>query len=306
LQRACDASALAGAAYLTRSAEESTNQAAARKQALLVAKQNNISTTEMTESDITFSANSTKIHVKALRPRGLFFARVFGVLKQNITASATALATPGNAPPVPIAITTVSRNTYQADKLPHVFTLIRPQNTAFATNYIGLPPFDPFTVFDLKGNKAKSPEMMKRQLAGDVGDPVNPQIGDTLTGMASDVDTMARDFKEAIGVRFQKAAGAPWFDTPAITSPAPANWQLVGTKAAEALSGSITPNNPRIVKFVVLDEVNTAVSNYDYPIVSFASAYISSVQDIPGGGLTFTATFLPAGSSDAPTVSLIE
>lgn len=304
LQRACDASALAGAAYLKRSTNETTNTTAATNQALLMAAQNKLTPGEVTASSITFLENNTKIRVEATRARQLFFARVLGITLGNVKASATALATPSQGPPVPIAITTVSRDRYQEDGLPHNFTLIRPQESAFATNYAGLTAYDPFTVFDLRGNQAKSSPHMTSQLTGDLSTPVNPQIGDTLTGMALSLDTLAGAFKEGIGPRFTKAAAEPWRDPGTIAGLAP--WQLVGTRIADVLSGNIASNNPRIVRFVVLNEVNSAVSNYDYTIVGFAPAYIHSVQDV-AGKLTLTATFLPPGAaSEAPLVSLVE
>lgn len=308
LQRACDSAALAGAAYLQRSNNPTTNQTEARNQALLIAKQNYLTPTEMTAESITFPGeNNTKIRVVASRARPLFFARVLGIVKGNVGASATAAVTPGAATPVPIAITKVSKDSYQNTRTPHIFTLSRPQDTAFKTNYAGLTPYDPFTLFDLRGGSS-SPEFMERQLAGDLTSPVNPQIGDLLTTMRPSLGTLAANFKDAISLRLQKAAGVPWLDPPSSLLPASSAWQLVGTRYNDVLTGNIAPKNPRIVRFVVLNELNApANGGDDVPIVDFAPAYIHSVQDAPGGGLTFTATFLPAGTGDGSgSIALVE
>lgn len=300
LQRGCDAAALAGAAYLKRAADETANTTNAREQALLVAAQNALPATEVTS--ITFLDGNTKIRVVATRARSLFFARVMGIGQRNVGAFAVAgTAGTGTVTPVPIAITPTSKARYQNDRLPHTFTLVRPQDTAFQTNYSGLTPFDPFAVFDLSPSQAKSTEKMERQLAGE--DYETPKIGNQLTNIAANLDTQAGAFKAGISPRFQKAAGTPWLDPATGSLPLP--WQTVGTRLSEVLSGG-SSNNPRIVSFVVIEEVATPVSNYNSTIQDFATAYISSVQNAPGGGVTFTATFLPSGSGGARRVTLIE
>ncbi|MBW3636163.1 MAG: hypothetical protein KY445_06810 [Armatimonadetes bacterium] len=303
LQRACDASALAGAAYLKRSADETVNTNNAREQALLIARQNSLAPSEMTSSSITFLDNNSKIRVVATRARSLFFARVLGIVQGNVSAFAVAGAAAVLGPPVPIAITPTSRTRYENDRLPHDFTMIVPQSTAFQPNYSGLTAFDPFQVFDLRGNKGKSPTAMKKQLAGDLDEPVNPQIGDQLTGMSLDLGPQINNFKDGISPRFQRAAGTPWFDPPSGASPEA--WRTVGTRLPEVLSGG-SGGNPRIVRFVVVSETTRPISNHEFTVLDFATAYLHSVQDAPNGGLTFTATFLPPGTANRSVVSLIE
>lgn len=298
LQRACDAAALAGAGYLKRS-DDTTDKARAIEQALLVAGLNNLAPSEMTAANVTFpDPNNTKIQVVATRARSLFFARIFGISQGTIRAAATAVVSPAAGPPVPIAITKVSADRYQNSGSWHDFTLIRPQDSAFATNYSGITAFDPFMVFDLSPSQSKTRIKMENQLAGDLNNPVNPQIGELLTGFALNIDPLITSFKTGISPRFAKAAGSPWLDPPVNPFSSANSWQLVGTRFADVLGGSIAPSNPRIVRFVVLDEVATPVSNYNYPIVGFATAYIRSVQDV-SGRLTFTARFLPPGSGDS-------
>ncbi len=306
LQRACDSAALAGAAYLQRSNDPTTNQTEAENQALLVARQNNLAPTEMTADSITFPGdNNTKIHVVASRVRPLFFARVLGIVKGNITASATAAVSLGASPRVPIAITTTSKDRYQNDRLPHNFTLTVPQKTAFKPNYSNVAAsFDPFTVFDLSDSQGKSGTQMQRQLAGDLTVPVNPQIGDQLTGMSLNAGTLAGDFQDGIAPRFAKAAQMPWLDPVTGALPLSSAWQLVGTRLPDVLAGA-SPRNPRIVSFVVVEELAQPESNHNFTIQSFADAYIHSVQMAPDGALTLTATFLPTAAANS-SVSLIE
>lgn len=305
LQRACDASALAGAAYLKRSSDEAANTNNARQQAMLVASLNNLAPGEVPAGNVTFSDNNTKIRVTALRARSLFFARIFGILRGNISASAAAVAKPNPVERVPIAITPTSKARYQNDGLPHDFTLIAPQDKPFQTGTLGITPFDPFTVFDLSSSQGKSPTQMQRQLEGDLAIPVNPQKGDQLTGMSANTGTIAKNFKEGIAPRFEKAAQSPWLDPITGVSPLTQSWQLVGTRLSEVLRRTGAPDNPRIVTFVVVEELATRESNHNFTIQDFATAYISSVQDTPGG-LTFTATFLPPGMGAASEVSLVE
>ncbi len=301
LQRGCDAAALAGAAYLKRGADETANTNNAREQALLVAAQNSLPAAEVTS--ITFEDDNTKIRVAATRARSLFFARVLGIGQRNVGASAVASAAASMGPPVPIAITPTSKARYQNDGLPHVFTMIRPGETAFKPIYAGISAFDPFQVFDLRSSQAKAPPEMRDQLAGDLEKPVNPQVGDEFTGMSASVSTLSENFTAGIGSRFQKAAGAPWLDPP--TGALSDAWRTVGTRLPEVLAGG-SSKNPRIVRFLVVNETNTGISNYQFKLLDFATAYISSVQETPNG-LTFTATFLPAGiGSVSKPVALIE
>ncbi len=305
LQRSCDAAALGGAAYLKRSPDETVNTDNARAQARLIEKQNNLTQAEVDTSIITFLENNTKIRVAAKRDRSLYFARIFGILQRDVTASATAVVSPPVVERVPIAITPTSKARYQNDGLPHNFTLVTPQDTAFQTNSIGMTTFDPFAVFDLSGSQAKSATQMERQLAGDLTTPVNPQVGDQLTGMSLSLGTLAGRLKDGIGLRFQKAAQTPWLDPVTGTLPVLQPWQLVGTRVGDALGGRGAGGNPRIVTFVVIEELATAQSNHNFTIQNFATAYINSVQD-SAGSLTLTATFLPPGAGGGSQVSLIE
>lgn len=306
LQRACDAAALAGASYLKRiperSSDDTVNTNQARDQARRMLGANELAPGEVTASSITFSENNTKIRVAAARSRSLFFAGALGISRGNIKASAVAVVGKSVALPVPIAITPTSKRRYQNDGgLPHTFTLVRPNDTAFRTNYSGLVPFDPFAVFDLRGNQAKSTSQMQRQLGGD--DYEQPKTGDELTGLSASLGTQASAFKEGISPRLARSAAAPYFD-PA-TGPLSPAWQTIGTRLPEVLAGG-SSGNPRIVSFVVVEEKDAPVSNYNFTIQDFATAYISSVQDT-AGGVSFTATFLPAGSGmGSRPVSLVE
>jgi hypothetical protein len=68
---------------------------------------------------------------------------------------------------------------------------------------------------------------------------------------------------------------------------------MVGTRLTDILGGSTAPNNPRIMTFIVINEVGFPLSGGgDLLIVEFATAYISSVQNT-FNGVSFTATFLP-------------
>lgn len=303
LQRACDAAALAGASYLKRTGDDATNTSRATAQAKLIAKQNYLADSEMPDANITFTDNNTRIHVVATRTRSLFFARILGIKTGNVSANAVAgvggLSTPQV---VPIAITPTTKARYENDKLPHTFTLSRAQDTAFQTNYSGLTPYDPFQVFDLRQNQAKSPSKMAKQLSGE--DKIPVELGDQVTDLAASLNAQGKNFEDGIGAAFTKAAGAPWFD-PA-TGAASTAWQTVGTRLPDILSGTSPSDNPRIMSLVVVEETTAPVSNYNSTILDFAPVYVHSVTET-AAGIQLTVTFLdPSSGATARPVSLLE
>ena len=93
LQRACDASSLAAAQELKATGNDNTDTSNATTVAIATAEENGVT---ITSSDISFSDNNSKITVDANLERGLFFARVLGIVSGDTAASATAGA---NGPP---------------------------------------------------------------------------------------------------------------------------------------------------------------------------------------------------------------
>jgi Flp pilus assembly protein TadG len=305
LQRACDAGALAGASYLQRTGLSQTDETTARSQAVSVARDNGLSSDEVTDADVDIFDNDTKVRVHAHRTRQLFFVRIAGIKTGLVTAQATAGTTPFSSPQIlPIGITTETLNTYRNDRGLHDLTLCRPQDTDFYQS-LGTG-YDPFVLTDLRSQgddgSHGSPAQMERQLAGDTKVPVS--VGDSPSSLRDSMDSQSSKFEDGMGVIFQKAAGSPWQDpATGVTDPP---WSTVGTQFYNILSGQAPGDNPRIAHLFVTNGVAQQSGNFNYPVLSFVPVYIENITDT-GGVVNMGVHFLDPGSGyNSQPVSLLD
>ena len=296
LQRAADAGALAGAAWLKRSGDPATDNANATAQAVSVALANGLENNEVTAADVEIFDDNSKLRLTTRRNRSLFFVRVLGITDKNLSARSTA-GIGGRYTPkvVPIGITPQTLSSYSANTAPRDLTLTRLQAVDFIRT--DFPPFDPFVLTDFRnaGDNGThgSPSQMERQLAGNDREEV--KIGDAPSSIRA--NSQEEKFKSGISALFTRAAGAPWNDPP--TGVSSTAWSTVGTQFDNIQAGSAPTDNPRVVNLFVTDSTPSQSGNFNYPIRQFAPVYIESVTTDALGFTKMRVRFFPANSGFA-------
>lgn len=210
LQRACDASALAGATYLKSTGNDQVDVANARLAAAAMMTQHKI--TGFDSNTITFNATWSRITVPANATRNFFFAGVFktiapnspssGTVSRRASAGRTALS--GVPAVAPIAITVDDYNRYK-------------NGTSFENKLVdnNRQNFDDgdIVAMDLRlDNSGKSGAKFQDDLADGtpgtttiIGQPVNNALNASLNSQSGKMENAIED-------RFDRAKNAPWND----------------------------------------------------------------------------------------------
>ena len=312
LQCACDAASLAAAQELKVSGNDTTDTAKATTIAIATAGQNGVT---ITSSDISFSNNNSYITVTANLTRGLFFARVLGIVNGKTAASATAGA---NGPPsnysngpyvVPIGIVMSDYDKYKFTgtdytKYGHTFTMIRHNKQALGVNDLAL--------FDLRQSNGKSPSKMEDQLIGadrptvtlynypghsypdySEGSCTNTSCQQSLN--ASGV-AQGKFFASGLDTLIDEAAGAPWHDSTG-------NNGTDLTAYNNMVNGTTDYSNPRVINLIVTDTSDSQNGNSYMPVWAYVPVYVLGYT---GNGkksdLNVTFLFLPTQSNLDPNL----
>lgn len=199
LQRACDSAALAGAQELPATDSTRTNKAIAYANQTM--EQNTVRAAETT---VAFPATN-KIQVTATRRVNFLLAPILGITSKNITTTAIAgranlAGVPYN---VPLAITVDDYNRYKGGQR-FEERLIDNNRQDFVDGTI--------TALDLRNeNSGKSGAGFQDDLTNGWYQPVyfNQQINSALN---ASLNSQGEKIDRALQDRFERAAGAPWYD----------------------------------------------------------------------------------------------
>ena len=259
LQRACDAAALAGVAYLP------TDPTNARVAARYFAFQNGV---DVPSAAITINSTNTRITVPATRQVRYFFAPVMKLISGNVAArSVAAVQQKSNfLPPnvVPIGITP---STYAANKNGNVTYI-----DGIRQNKSDLDIAE-FVLFDLRSQNSKSPAHMQDQLQwGSTFNEVT-LIGGTETTLNAANVAQAKKFEDGINSRFAAALGATYNDN--------------GTKYS-----SIPAGTPRQVNLILTPEQQAVNGNNNALVLGFVPVYIEAIT-VSGSSMQMRVRFLP-------------
>lgn len=316
LQRACDASSLAGAQELKVTGNDTTDTGNATTMAIATAAQNGVT---VTSSNISFSNSNSDITVNANLTRGLFFARVLGIVNGTTAASATAGAVvpPSNysgAPyVVPVGIVLNDYNSYKytgpsySATAGHTFTMIRANKQALGANDLAL--------YDLRQNNGKSPKKMQDQLIGADRPTVTIYNGSSCTNTSCEQSLNAsgnaqgKFYAAGLDTLIGEAAGAPWYDGTGNN----------GTNLAvynNMVNGKTDYSNPRVINLIVTNPQLAQNGNSNMPVLAYVPVYILGYTgDGKSTDLNVTFLFLPTPtdlpttivtSSPARTISLLQ
>lgn len=314
LQRVCDASALGGATALP-------GTTLATSTARLVAAQNRFVDDAGNDLFITYQDNNTHIRVEAVRRQRLFFARVFGQSVATVRAHAVAANNEFSPAIAPIGITMTSFNVENpaqdaAGTRRYYDSVSSPVFTTTLANH-QKESFDAgeFILFDLRDSNAKSPAHMKRQLAG--LEPVNIVAADLVTAInppeATALNARSQDdfLFEGMTLRFQAAAGAPWFDIDASKG---TNYSAFVGQHFDQVRGGTEPLgngqpfllNPRVVSLIVTNAtVGITNGTLNAPVLALAPVYIVRLYK-SGGKTLMDYRYLPTSVSGSGSGSLLE
>ncbi len=210
LQRACDASALAGAAQLKKTGNDVTDVANARQAAADMMAQYKIAGFD--PNTITFSPLFNRITVPANATRNYFFAGAFKLINPNSPATgrvarqaiAGRAALRGVPAASPLAITTTDYLAFKG-------------GIAFEDRLIdnNRQDFVPTTMvaLDLRlGNSGKSPAIFENDLT--YGTPGTTIIGQAVNNsLNASLNAQGAKMQNAIDARIEQAKAAPWNDT---------------------------------------------------------------------------------------------
>ena len=282
LQRACDAGALAGAAELP--ATTTTSIASATNYAVTTTGQNLVSSSETT---ISFPS-TTKIKVSAARQVRFLFAPILGMTSGAVTATATAgrsnlAGVPYN---VPLAITVDDYNNH-VDGRRLTVRLIDNNRQDFVNGTV--------TALDLRDdNSGKSVAGFQEDLTNGWYEPVyfDQQINSALN---ADLSSQGPKLENAMGDRFTRAAGAPWYDD----GPGSGNY---GNNSSYTFPNY--PNDdPRIVTLIVADPSEADNNNPQLTARRFAPVYVEETFK-RSGDTYMTIRILPGKSynNDDPNI----
>jgi Flp pilus assembly protein TadG len=256
LQRSCDAAALAGAAELPASTTARTNSATSYAQA--TTGENGIATSETT---VTFPATN-KIQVSAARQVNLFFAPILGIANRTVTATAIAgraniAGVPYN---VPLAITVDDYNRFKDGRR---FTprLVDNNRQNFEDGTV--------TALDLRNdNSGKSGAGFQEDLTYGWYKPVyfNQQINSALN---ASLVSQGEKLDRAMDDRFDRAAGAPWYDA----GPGSGN---SGSNSSYTFP-DYPQGDPRIVTIIIADPNPANNNNPQLNARFFAPVYMEEI-----------------------------
>jgi Flp pilus assembly protein TadG len=286
LQRACDASALAGATKLKQTGVDATDVYNAQVAIIATMKENGFPNYNW--ADLQFNAPlNNRVTVPASTTRNYFFGGVFRLINANSATSSqisrravagrTALrGVPGVSP---LAITTVD---YEAYKLGIQF-----ENQLIDNNR---QPFIPgtLTALDLRlDSSGKSPTIWQTDLTW--GTDRTTIIGEQInSAINAELANQGRRLEDSMDSRIERAAGAPWYDNGNTYT-----WP------------NIPADDPRIVTLMVADPNPTTNSNPQLTARFFISVYVDDVRYVPGLGVSFLKMrILPSSSygSDNPNI----
>jgi Flp pilus assembly protein TadG len=272
LQRACDASALAGASQLPFGDD-------AKTVAETVGKQNGVPA-----PTISWPNGTKQIRVTATREVKFGFAKMIGLSSGTVSASAVAgrialKGVPGN---VPLAITTDDYNRYK-------------NGTSFETRLVdnNRQDFNAGTLvaLDLRfDNNGKSPAQFEDDL--DNGSPetvhLNQQINSTLNASLS---AQGPKMEDAIMGRINAAAAAPYYDT-----------------GSRYVFPKYPDGDPRVVTIIIADPNPQDNSNPMVTARAIVPVYIESVRS-PGNSDNYYLHLrilpgIPAYGSEDPGIEV--
>lgn len=314
LQRVTDASALGGATVLPDTAQ-------ATGTATLVAAQNRFVDDAGNDLVITFQDNDTRIRVEAVRRQRLFFARIFGQSLATVRAHAIAGSNELSPAIGPIGITKTSfdlENPPQnaAGTRRYYDTQVSPIFTATLVNH-QRESFDAgeFILFDLRDSNAKSPEHMMRQLAG--LEPINIVASDLVTAIdppeATALNARSQDdfLFDGMALRFEAAAGAPWFDIDPsqgtnYSAYVGQHYSQVSNGTEPLGSGQPFRLNPRAASFIVTDATSGVTNGtLNAPVRALAPIYIVRLYRA-GNNTRMDYRYLPTNLGGSGSSSLLE
>ena len=290
LQRACDASALAGANYLKVTGNDQVDVANARAAAAAMMAQHKISGFD--SNAITFNATWNKITVPAQTTRNYFFAGVFKTL-----APANANATSSNSGTVfrhaaagrkalkgvpgvaPLAITVEDYLLYKnAQQFENVLIDNNRQNFIPTT----------MTAIDLRlDGSGKSGAVFQSDLTN--GTPGTTVIGQPVqSALNADLNSQGAKLERAMNDRFARAAGAPWNDTGnTYTFP------------------NYPSDDPRIVTLMVAD---SHLADNNNPVLTarfFVAVYVDRVRSIGNGSTFMRMRILPTSGYSSDRTDIV-
>jgi len=312
LQCACDAASLAAAQELKKTGDDATDKDNAIKIAIATAGQNGVT---ITSNDVNVFDNNSRITVSANLTRGLFFARVMGIVSGNTAASATAGA---NGPPsnysegpyvVPIGIVMSDYDKYKFTgtdytKYGHTFTMIRFNKQALGVNDLAL--------FDLRQSKGKSPSKMEDQLTGADRPTVTlynypgHTYPDYSEGSCTDTsceqslnasgNAQGKFFTDGLDTLISEAAGSPWKD-------GTGNNGTDLTAYNNMVNGTTDYSNPRVINLIVTDTSDSQNGNSYMPVRAYVPVYVLGYTgDGKKSDLNVTFLFLPTQSNLDPNL----
>jgi Flp pilus assembly protein TadG len=318
LQCACDAASLAAAQELKKTGNDATDTENATTVAIATARENGVT---ITSSDVVFSNNNSRITVSANLTRGLFFARIMGIVNGNTAASATAGVGGTNStysPYVsPVGIVMEDYDSYNYEDHPYdsknpsqylrTFDLSRHNKENLATGG--------FVLFDLRDSNGKSTHHMQEQLLGNeiaettIYDGVSCTDTSCATSLNANGDTsQAKKFFDGIKTLMDRAADGEWEDD--------GGDSCYGTGSTSCYDqmrlGQRDYSNPRVINIIVTNAASANNGTSNLPILKYVPVYIESYEYQKGNGKNkqsitlLTVRFLPTSDESKLTTSLEE
>lgn len=289
LQRACDAAALAGAAQLKVTGDDSYDTYNARQEAVRVARLNGIT---LDSGSVSFSDNNSKVRVPANTVRAFFFGKVIGQNSGAITRSSVAAVAPGKnlttgggrLRVAPIGISWETYNAYKNDRQhSHDLELIRQNKDVFG--------LDDLVLFDLRTDpNSKSGAHMQNQLTGEEIRDAN--LGDFDTTLNAAQPSEQNHFTNGLDELFDRSQNAPWYDN---------DHAHDGFRYNDILNGTSPRDNPRVVYLIITPGTyEPSNGTFDTQIQGFAPVYIENYEQKTIAGqrvLRMQVRFLPAASA---------
>lgn len=276
LQRACDASALAGATHLKKTGNDLTDVTNARQAATDMMTQYRVAGFD--PNTITFNATWSRITVPASVTRKYFFAGIFKLINPNSSESGSVRrhATAGRRPlsgvpgVSPLAITTTD---YQLHRLGGSFENILIDNNRqnFASTTM--------SAIDLRlGGAGKSGPVFEEDVKN--GTPGTTIIGQAVqSALNASLASQGQKLESAINDRITRAAGPPWNDT-----------------GNNYTFPNYPDGDPRIMTIMVADPSPANNNNPSLTARFFVSVYIERVRVIGNESTFLRMRILPSNT----------